>query len=279
MAPEVSDPALSSLLDEANEAAVNCVATVAFLRSESCKPASYMLSSLYDSHDRLAKVLPLVSGEFGLAASRVSKTRLGDVRRLASWHETALNEAARTIQELSCPGGQLFVTPEANGAVRFSLADLQKNWPLIRAALVALPHFDLQEFRETLRDERLQANAGKSASVATTIPSDVILPAQTSAHPPQANEPPNELLDELTGQQVKLLNFLWKEPHGVSWNSLPRDAFQDEDDRSDAAVKRALERLQKRLNEFYERFQIGIEINADTRRVKLEKPTRTNADK
>lgn len=118
-----------------------------------------------------------------------------------------------------------------------------------------------------------------SAVVAAKTPSDVIPPARTNAPPPPANEPPNELLDELTGQQVKLLKFLWTQPHGVSWDSLPRDAFRGEDDRLDDAVKRALERLQQRLNEFYERFQIGIKINADTRRVKLEKPQPTNADK
>ena len=93
------------------------------------------------------------------------------------------------------------------------------------------------------------------------------------------DEVPAELLDELTGQQVKLLTYLWTTSHGVSWDNLPLDAFRGEDNRSDDAVKRALERLQQRLNEFYERFQVGIEINAETRRVKLEKPQRTNANK
>ena len=121
--------------------------------------------------------------------------------------------------------------------------------------------------------------ADDSAFVAAKTPGDATPPAQAPAPQQPVNEPPNELLDELTGQQVKLLKFLWTEPHGVDWDSLPRDAFRGEDNREDSTVKRALERLQERLNEFYERFHIGIKINAETRRVKLDNPSRTNSDK
>lgn len=125
--------------------------------------------------------------------------------------------------------------------------------------------------------ESLTANQSEQSKAKTQV--DKAPPVQAQAHQQKVNEPPNELLDALTGQQVKLLTFLWTMPHGVSWDILPREAFRAEDNRQDGSVKRALERLQKKLNEFYERFHVGIEINAETRRVKLEKPSQTTPDK
>lgn len=95
----------------------------------------------------------------------------------------------------------------------------------------------------------------------------------------QGNDPLSALLDELTSNQVKIVRFLWSHLHSVDWRSLPNDAFRDGEGRQDEAVKRALERLQGRLNELYERFHVELEINAETRRVRLEKPPQTNADK
>ena len=94
-----------------------------------------------------------------------------------------------------------------------------------------------------------------------------------------SSEPPPELLDQVTGQQAKLVKYLWSMSHSVDWNSLPCDAFRHEHNRQDGAVKKALERLQERLNEHYERFQVRIEITAETRRVKLVRDSPTSPDK
>ncbi len=106
---------------------------------------------------------------------------------------------------------------------------------------------------------------GKSGSVA--------------AEPTHQHNRPDELLSFLTPSQVKIVRFLWSQPHGVDWDSLPNDAFRDGENRDDAAVKRALERLQSRLNELYEQFQAELQIIAESRRVKLDKPSRRIADK
>ena len=105
----------------------------------------------------------------------------------------------------------------------------------LRSAWLHLKHVALLEARNVDADFESGETTTRSVMLGGKTP-----PPQAQAHRPPVNEPPNELLDALTPHQVKLLKFLWTQPHGVSWDSLPRDAFRAEDNRQDATVKRAL---------------------------------------
>ena len=93
---------------------------------------------------------------------------------------------------------------------------------------------------------------------------------QAKSVPPQ--EPAEELLDLITSvNRQKLLRFLLEQKHSVDWYSLPDDAFQAGSDRTDEAVKKALERLHNELLTHYSRFRYRLEIKASIRRVRILK--------
>lgn len=158
MFAKTSDSTPSCPLDEANEFARQCVVAVSFFRS-SDPPSDMLVRWLFEAQGELSTVLPETTDAFRLAASRICKTRLGDVRRLGSWHETALNEAGKAIEALRLPDGRVVgaVESQADGSVRINRDVLNESWPLIRSALAKLPKIESQEFRETLNDEWLQA--------------------------------------------------------------------------------------------------------------------------
>ena len=136
----------------------------------------------------------------------------------------------------------------------------------------------LKENEESVSGPQLALDLNESQGT-TPTPSPLAPPtAKAPVHQEPVNEPPNELLDALTPNQVKLLKFLWSQPHSVVWDSLPNDAFRDEGNRCDSAVKRALEHLQQRLNALYDRFGLVLENKPTNRRVKLIKDSRTSSD-
>ena len=158
-------------------------------------------------------------------------------------------------------------------------ATFRKALSASRRKALAMTIQEVAQWRAKIRRERLKLElAAPSAFDAAETLRDETRPIQVQTNQQQANELLNELLDQLTDNQMKLLKFLWSQPHGVDWDSLPDDAFRGEGKRSDHAVKRALERLQKRLSELYERFQVSLEIKPTVRRVKLDKASRTGSD-
>ena len=89
------------------------------------------------------------------------------------------------------------------------------------------------------------------------------------------------LLDELTHKQSMIVEFLWKKPSSVAWESLPEDAFRAGGERTDEAVKRVLTRLRKRLDDLYGgKHWFRLEIDWPRRRVRLihDDATRTASD-
>lgn len=85
-------------------------------------------------------------------------------------------------------------------------------------------------------------------------------------------EPEEELVDLITSvSRQKLLRFLLRQNHSVDWDSLPDEAFQAGPDRTDDAVKKALERLHDELLIHYFRFRYRLEIQRSNRRVRILK--------
>lgn len=92
------------------------------------------------------------------------------------------------------------------------------------------------------------------------------VPAAVSA---ETTEPLANVLEQMTPQQGKLLQFLWNCKHAALWDSLPTTAFANGVLPSDDAIEKALKRLQDRLNGLYAELKLTLEISRAKRSVKL----------
>lgn len=183
----------------------------------------------------------------------------------------------------------LFARPEGKSPIKFPYKELKDGGEVIGEASIVNP---FKSFADVIVRWQLNSSAPMPATgrvaqpyqwpirkPATSASSDDSASVVAETLREQSNTPPAALLDELTPNQVKIVRYLWPMLHGVDWDSLPDDAFRGGENRDDVAVKRQLERIQKRLNELYERFHVALEIKAEARRVKLEKISRTSENK
>lgn len=100
----------------------------------------------------------------------------------------------------------------------------------------------------------------------------------TATEPRVGLEPPppstedgrlQKLLDDLTGNHPVIVEFLWYKPSTVDFDSLPAGAFRAGRERTDAAVKKLLTRLGKKLETVYDKHRVRLEVKWQRRRVQL----------
>jgi hypothetical protein len=87
-----------------------------------------------------------------------------------------------------------------------------------------------------------------------------------------ADDPPADLLHEVTRQQRHIVAYLWNAKHATNWRSLPDVCWRNgsTSDQHERAIESALERLRDKLNTL-PRFGLSLEVHSDSETTKLNR--------